>query len=407
MKLRILVFIFLSSLGNIISGQTNFRPGFIITNDFDTINGFVDFRGDIRNSRICVFKNDSSTEPSIFSPNDIQGYRIFDGKFYVSRSIVKDSLEVAIFLEYLVDAITDLYYYRDNTGDHYFLQKEGEGFIELQNTQIEVSTPEQRYLTRSNRYKGILKATLSDCAEIWPDIDHAGFNHNDLIQIASDYHGYVCEGEDCIIYEKQLPAVILTYGPIIGMNYSSLKFVHDKLYSNYDFKSDFSVQGGFSLNVQLPRINEKLSCQLDIMVGNNYYYSDNKDANDFEVVYTDIHIHLTAIRSSLLLKYTYTKGKIRPSVFAGWTGNFLLKSNNERIVERNIESTIYRFEFSDAPLGDTFWGIQTGLGINYQIDTGKTLFMHGFYEYTQARYSETILTKINNVGLVLGIYFSR
>ena len=37
-----------------IIAQSDFRPGYYITNDLDTVFGLIDYRGEIRDSRICV-----------------------------------------------------------------------------------------------------------------------------------------------------------------------------------------------------------------------------------------------------------------------------------------------------------------------------------------------------------------
>ncbi len=408
MKLRILVFIFLSPLGNIISGQTNFQPGFIITNEFDTIRGLVDYRGDIRNSQICVFKNDSSTEPSIYSPKDIKGYRIVDGKFYVSRIISKDSTEINLFLEYLVNGIADLYYYRDNNGDHYLVEKEGGKLVVLTNEKIKVYGEYESYLRNSNRYIGILKATFSDCNDIMPQINKVRFTHNDLIKITSDYHEYVCEDDDeeCIIYQKELPLTKLSYGPILGFNYSNLRFVNTELYSGFDFKSDFSLSGGILLNILSPRINEKISFQIETVMIKNYFYAFHKVEDGFDIEYTDIHIHVSSLNSLLSLKYTFPKSKIKPFLSVGFALDFVIDSDNCRIVEKEDESTVFQYEFNDIPLSDLFWGTQMGIGISYNRGNSRTFFLQGFYEYIQGRYSETILGKNNKLGIKIGMYFT-
>jgi len=407
-KKRILVFILFTISGNIIWAQTDFRPGYIITNDFDTIQGLIDYRGDIRNSTLCQFKPDPSTEPQTYYPSDIKGYRFIDGKYYTSRVIHKEGSRERLFLEYLVHGIADLYYYRDNTGDHYLIEKEGENFIELTNVQVEVYRNDKKYFIPSNSYIGLLKATFSDCEEILPEIDKVKFKHNDLINITSDYHSIVCEGEDCIIYEKKLPVVSLSIGPVIGLNYASLKYFIVELYPDLDFRSDWSLRGGVSLNLQSPRLNEKISFQIDAVIMNNYFYAFDKQENTLvdEITYNDVHIHLSTLKLSLLLKYTYPKGKIVPTVFAGFVGDFGLKSDNLRIFERDIESIVFRYDYTDIPMSDISMGIQTGLGLNYILDPSKTLSLQFYYEYIQGNYSSEILSKTSHFGVRLGMYLS-
>lgn len=408
MKTRILVFIFFTILGSIIWAQTDFQPGYIITNEFDTLKGFVDYRGDIRNSTVCVFKTATSTESQTYYPADIQGYRFIDGKYYISRMITKTDNEVRLFLEYLVHGIANLYYYRDNRGDHYLIEKEGEDFVELTNEQVEVYKNDRTYQIKSNRYIGLLKTTFSDCEEILPKIDNVKFKHNDLINITSEYHTLVCEGEDCIIYEKRLPVISLSVAPLLGFNYSKIKFFIVDIYSDLDFDSDFNLEGGVSLDILSPRLNEKISFQVDAVMMNNYFYAFSKQENTIidEITYNDVHIHLFTLKTSFLLKYTFPKGKIKPSAFAGWVGDFRLKSDTHRVLERDYGSTVNRYDYTDIPLSDNSMGVQTGMGINYVIDPLKTLSLQCYYEYIQGNLSSEILSRTNIFGLRLGIYFT-
>jgi len=413
MKSRILVFILFTISISLIRAQTDFRPGYIITNNFDTIQGLIDYRGDIRNASVCVFKTSISTEPITYYPADIHGYRFIDGKYYISRIITKEENEVRLFLEYLVHGIADLYYYRDNTGDHYLIEKEGENFVELTSEQVEIYRGNKKYLKESKRYIGLLKATFSDCQEILPEIDNVKLKHNDLINITSDYHTLVCEGEDCIIYEKKPPVVSISVAPLLGFNYSKIKFLifdiyYEDIYSDIDLDSDYSLIGGVSLNILSPRLNEKISFQVDVVIMNNYFYAFSKQENTItnEITYNDIHIHLSTLKTSLLLKYTFPKGKIKPSAFIGLVGDFRLKSDNHRVLERQYESTVHRYDYTDIPLGDNSMGVQTGIGINYMIDPSRILSLQCYYEYLKGNYSSKILSRTNNIGLRLGMYFA-
>ena len=83
MRLRIILFIALSIHMFQVKSQTDFRPGYVIKNEGDTVYGVIDYRGDQLMSKVCKFKN-SNNKLFSYSPFDIQSFRFVDGKYYVS-----------------------------------------------------------------------------------------------------------------------------------------------------------------------------------------------------------------------------------------------------------------------------------------------------------------------------------
>jgi hypothetical protein len=99
-----------------------------------------------------------------------------------------------------------LFYYRDSDGDHYLIETAGGRISELTNEERTVHIEGKGDMSvNSNKYIGPLKATLADCPQVRSEIDKSELTHKSLIKIVKDYHGYVCNGEKCIVYEKKLP----------------------------------------------------------------------------------------------------------------------------------------------------------------------------------------------------------
>ena len=117
-----LLIIFLSS--HFCLGQ-KWLPGYIITNEFDTINGYINLQSNYNNSRFCEFRQGENSEQKSYNPDEIRGYRIENIKFYVARKIKINGEEKTVFLEYLVNGIVDLYYLTEIATDYYFIEKDG------------------------------------------------------------------------------------------------------------------------------------------------------------------------------------------------------------------------------------------------------------------------------------------
>ena len=170
MKIKIftsflMIFLFLQCYS-----QADFRKGFVILNNNDTISGLIRNGSKKENSLKCVFIQNTESDKTIYYPDNIKTYRFTDGKYYVSRKIKSSDTE-KIFLEFLFDGISDLYYYSDNLGDHYLIEKYGTDLKELKNEiKIVTAIKEQagvssayssatpvKYEKESKEYIGVLK----------------------------------------------------------------------------------------------------------------------------------------------------------------------------------------------------------------------------------------------------------
>lgn len=91
-------------------GQINPHPGYIVTNENDTISGTLDLRTSSVNSRQCTFRAMGERDFKTYSPGEVKAYRFEDdGTLYVSRNVEVDGKKREVFLEYLVKGIVSLY----------------------------------------------------------------------------------------------------------------------------------------------------------------------------------------------------------------------------------------------------------------------------------------------------------
>ena len=398
-----------------LQGQTNFLPGYVINNDNDTLQGLIDYRGDARNSKRCEFKENENAPAREFFPFSIKGYRFTGSKFYVSKNVTIDGKEVSLFLEFLVNGISDLYYYSEGENSHYFIEKADGQIYELTNEARQFYRDGNDFSTNSKRYVGLLKLAFADCKQIYPMIDRTKFDDKSLIAITKKYHDYVCDDEKCIIYEKQLPVIKVKFGSFVSMNGSFLKFKENQIYQDVDFKMASYPTIGLLLNTSLPKVSEKLSFQVSGEYGKSYFYGtgNRPDNSAFE----EVHLHTSIIMVKAGFKYTYPKGKIRPTILAG--GNFmkLTKIDGRRIEEELINSTVYTTEWRDVPVDDMLFGANVNIGIDYHHTSALVSFLKLGYESSFTN-NEIVLsptaspitspltsTIINTINLHAGIYF--
>ena len=292
MKTAISIFI-LFCITIISNAQSDYRPGYIISNEDDTIVGKIDFRKDATMSVNCQFRSEKGEEIS-YAPGDIQAYRFIDGKYYVSRQINDKSL----FLEYLINGKISIYYYRDSDGDHYYIQKDSGELTELEYRSGDQYLDGELYSTHSNKHNGILFYYMADVPELKDEISRIDApDHRSLIHLAEDYHNKVCEDESCIIYEKKTRGIDIGIGVTTG--FSNLAD-HDWYIDQNYFK------WGAHLYFRLPRINEKIYLKTGVQFS---YYKYKEPYLDYEIIdYTKVPV---------MIEYCFLSGRITPKVTGG------------------------------------------------------------------------------------------
>jgi len=329
LKLNSLLFLLFFCSLELINAQSNFIPGYVILNSKDTVNGLIDYRKDQSMSISCRFK-DSNKKILELSPDEIIAYRFIDSRYYISKMID----EKRVFLEYLIKGKVDVFYMRDEKGDHYYIEKEGIGIRELPYKELRSVKDSEYHLYKSQRHKGLLSHYMEDAPELQSRIKSMKRpEHKNLIKIAKDYHNTVCDDYECVIYAKELPAFKLFPEIVVGtINYSNFEDLTDKVY----------FHSGIIGHIWLPRANERLYFRTGIL----------SSKLDF-----DGQIERT-IKIPFQLEYIYPKGIIRPRIAYGVNiyrpKNILSVSLNLGAninVYKNISiSAITDFEFTGAGL---------------------------------------------------------
>jgi len=404
-------------------GQTDFRPGYYITWENDTVYGLIDFRGAKRNSDHCLFKETEKSEPVQFNPTDISAYRFTDSKFYVSKEIEINDTERQAFLEFLVNGITDIYYYSGEDHTCYFIEGKNGRLIELTNDMIdEYIEGEGHFRRESKKYIGVLKATLADCEEVQEDIEKAGLNHKSLINIGKKYHEYVCDNDDCIVYEKPVPKFKFKFAPFIGINFIKLSFPETNhfdsglSYSEFDFNSAIAPSIGFVFNTSIPQLNEKLSVDIGASV---YQFKTSAIAEskpDFIVDVYDAQLEFTSLQTMIALKYSFPKGSIRPTLALGFASNFFLSKSQTVSIKRyyNGDEIDSKEKTDYFPVISALHGLYTELGSDYTVGNHHTFFttiklnLLGNYKGNFAGEGENgIKTKLVTTNVSLGMYLGK
>ena len=385
--------------------QTDFRPGYIITNSMDTIHGLVDYRGEIRNMKICTFKEASEVPSKEFLPGDIYGYRYNSGKYFLSKNIKTKELNDIVFVEFLLKGISNLYYYTSSNYSAYFIESKDSGLLELKNGDIKIKKDGHVYLGTDKRYIGLLNIAFADCPEILKEISSTNLTHKALIKLTRSYHDYKCTGEACIVYEKKLTVLRIELKPMIGYSFTGIKFKNSDL-EMVDFQLSSSPVVGLAMNFILPRINEKLSFLFNFAFNRDYFYgtsSEQISPNYFDNRY--YHIYNTNFMSSFAFKYTYPKGKVRPEVFVGLYGNYILNSETKFYIETVSHGNVSTWENNYEIFRKFQSGFVSGIGVEYKLLNKLRAFSNFSFLYGENFQYNGIKTNSTSYRISTGLTF--
>ncbi|PLX15544.1 MAG: hypothetical protein C0597_08785 [Marinilabiliales bacterium] len=366
--------------------QADYRNGYIITNEGDTTHGYLDYRGDVRNCNKCLFKLNEHSEPVEYLPSEIKAYRFADSKFYISYFL--EELSEEVFIEFLIEGIVDIYYYKDLTNEFYFASKNDSELIKLENEKIQIEIDQKFFEKESNKYKRVLSYLFSDSELDLNKINNVGLDHKPLINIAKDYHNNVCLDEKCIVYEKKMAPIKLDYYVLFFSDIVSLFIGEVDQYAELNFNNKVSYSLGLGLSFNLPRLNERITVYSQVLYC-DYSVSSNYFTEDILGSYlTTSNVEIQSLNNNIGFKFLIPLEKVKPEITTSLVYNLVLKSNIERTVEEeSLFSGDIIYNYSDNLITNSI-GFMIGASMNiFEIKNVETR-INVQYSYTYGRVLE-------------------
>jgi hypothetical protein len=380
MKTRYFLLIIFLQISLTTFGQKGFDPGYVITNNFDTVRGFIKIKPNDLNSKSCEFMKSGDQNPKTYSPEDIRSYRIGNRKYYVSKEVVIDSVMQKVFLEYLVNGIADLYYLKLPEKEYFFIDK-GNLMTELSNEGKNISVVvdankfnerEVTYYKPSNQYKRMLKVLFQDSPEIMKKIDNTNFEYRSLINITVDYHNSVCKDRSCIDYTKSNNQNIFIE-PFAGIIISDMIL---KESTGHDINT--LPYFGFQLRFK----PFKGSTLWDLLFGLSYstnnfdgFYKNSLEPSGFgvhSIVTWELACKYSILRIPVSAEYTFATKKLKPFFSIGFDNILILNPSYHALMSGSMESSPFR-TYQASLMG--------GFGLKWQFKNTSYLFIKNEIEY--------------------------
>lgn len=412
--MRSILFISLFAVCNTIFGQQNFQPGYIITNNNEKVNGWIDKRESLFNQKHCNFKTDSLSKTfSEYLPTQIKAYRFNDSKYYASQIISTINGTDTVFLECLLSGKVSLWYYSTLQYESYYVEQDG-NLTELDNRDLgyvynsnykdgqkfqrlsDKDGQTAQYTRNSEKYKGILKYTFRDCPEIYSRLTRLKYNKKSLIDISKDYHQRVCKTEDCIIYEKTIPKTKWYFGAFVMPRIQTIQLKYD-VFNQLDItlQPTKTIDFGAFIQVNNKDISERLFFQLA-----GYYSKLNAEK---DIVISNITNKYNLSTSILTIEpgaiYKFSYPKVKPYISAGMPFGKIL-DNNLKLTK----SSNYSHPMESQLDNKIIIGANIGIGVEYMLNSKLSLFSSINYGYSFTAMQRQQYS-ISGINLLAGIRF--
>lgn len=285
-------FLLILSSTNHLHAQTDFRDGFIVTLSNDTIRGQVRYQNDKKAFRRCSFRKNEKIED--YDPWQIKGYG-FDG----DKRFVTGRVDSA-FVEVLVEGPLTLYSYTDK----FFLQK-GSEIEPLEAKFRMIRTDAGMFKQKDETWKRTLYRMVSDCNLSLPNQSKITFTEPTITKIVVKYNQ--CKDTSFVVYKSKKNWASLKMGAVIEAN-------HDLFFKGVNYTAQnlpsIDYAGGVVFVLGLPRINESVALQAEILLGKSRYSIRETSEMEPNTYVSDISLSHRNVVIPLSFRYTFAPSKL-------------------------------------------------------------------------------------------------
>jgi hypothetical protein len=377
-----------------IMAQSGFRPGFIIKNNGDTLNGLVFYGANGRFEKSCLFKRFEIAQEVSYSSDQIKAYGFINGRYFESNTTGRKRT----FLECLVKGDVSVYILPGKYKGAVYLQSAQTGLFKLAKGSNNLegagnfSSFREALASMLNK-TGNQEVSLNNLEYDAKDIAAAVRESSSLSQNASRGF-YQTPGvnnlrDKSVFKQGSLLSIGLSGGYQI-VTVTTPGNVNTQFFREAQFNSSYRPALGMYINSKFSKKSNLLSVDLALHYVADSYYGYSEYSDGIETFRDDIMIDFSEIQVPLSLHLSFGKGSIHPFIKAGGYMSFLIDQSYSRLSEAQRGESIYTEYYEDFTL-DNALGFILGAGIQFELGKARLFSLEGGY----SKGSQT-LTKSNS-----------
>lgn len=380
------------------TAQTNPQPGYIITNENDTIKGTIDYLSDIKNIHACYFCADGAQDFQKYKPGEIKGYRLINnGIFYVTRTFNVGDTEQTIFAEYLLKGGISLYYVRDVHAQYYYWVDENGKVARMAYDGEKANVPSDENTFRKKRIVEVSQM-LGKSPDAQRRLWKTNYSTTDLVDLTREYDETYCtDAGECVQFKfdaKKKYGLKYNFRVEAGVIFNTVRNKH-YVGENWIETSCTTPYIGVGADLQIPRFSKSLILETMLTVNKK---SGSEEEIDYLQKVTTMHFEYYDLALQLGLAFRLLpQHRISPFVRGGFALNEMLGIKTENMDHYKI--------------GHNEQDFRTRLGMGFYIGFGADIVIGSHTIRVVANYQThnnddmAILTKNKAYTVGLGFCF--
>lgn len=362
----------------------DFRAGYIIELNGDSVTGWIDYQNDRLLAKICSFKKNRTGVVIDYDPSEIKAYGFQNDKRFESSDL-PESGSKSVFAQILIHGKMSLYKYHDV----FYLYVDH--FIKLPpNEYVEVHNDDGRFMQTKYPSVEILNMLMVNCPL---PLIRFKYSERDISYMVQHYNS--CKGTHGTEYKNTKPWNKISLEVLAGIDISSLKI--DGLKSS-TFQKDYSPVVGIGIEVSSPRTFDRLFFSIQGLYSQKVYLGFLERSLGSSVQRLDFKINYTAIRFPFGLRYNFQDDFSTPYLRLGIAPYISTKSTIQTISETENNSVVTTDYYDGVIAGKRQLGVWFGAGYTYTFYSKFKVFAEVRFERGNGFIGEDFFEDFSNTG---------
>jgi hypothetical protein len=365
-----------------LSAQADFRPGFIIKNNGDTLKGLVFYGIDGKFDRACKFKRFEIAREFTYGASALKAFGFRNGRYFES----KNSGKRKVFFECLLKGEISVFIKPGKSGDAIYLESPGTGFFRLSKgisriqgagTFSSYAETLQYLLNQTGRTKVNTTSTRYNSQAIVSLVREAGSSSQE------PYRAFlITPGVSYLLdYSVTRAMPLIKMGISGGYQFLTVNVTgtnSSDYFREADYNSTYRPVTGFYISRKISKKKDLASIEIGLNYLEDVYYGYGEKSDGVVSDRNDIRFEFSGLQVPLSLKLTFGKNKIHPYLRAGVYKTFLLTRSYLRNTEHQFQNEIHTNSYSDFSLkGDL--GFQGGAGLEFSLGNVRSFGVEALY----------------------------
>jgi hypothetical protein len=326
-----------------IFAQHDFRDGYVVLANGDSITGKVAYRASFLNVYSCIYKSKSG-EKRKYEVSEMLAYGYFFDKRFERKNLPVDSVtSEQLMAEVLIKGYVSLFKARD----YLYVQKNGKLIRVPRTFTKKIQIEWQEYIVTDEQYITVLNTIVGDCAL---SANEMNYSQEKIAELLQNYNRCK-DGSAGQTFKQSKPVTLVTFQGVIGLQSSTLMSVE----GNQDLTTSVSPVYGVAVDFSAPRLFDRLLFSAEVHYSNQLFQYTVEEFTSTIRIYSDNRIENENLYVPFGVRYNFFRDFRTPYIKLGGIIGINLSSTFSYIREQETvrEVQVYKesLNFKDSPQG--------------------------------------------------------